>query len=274
MKTPFSFLLLFLFLLGFGQKIENTRGYQIEKYCIEKNKIYLELEKDFKGVNFSKLYTKIVSDFDLEKIKGNNLVFYFRNLENERKGFVFEDEWICKNNSLNPFYNQTSFWNKKTIRYIQKKLNKNLIPFLQRIGDYVFVNNSEENLDERTEYYYFRESKKLIELTKKQSKGTLIKKYKRFDSSKKEEITNEEKKEFYYFPYSKDKLELITLQGENQNFDTIFLEFLNKPGKIVVVKFQYNLDEPISKDEDTVYKTYQYQNKKWVEIPTTDEYKF
>ena len=67
---------------------------------------------------------------------------------------------------------------------------------------------------------------------------------------------------------------MITLQGENQNFDTVFLEFLNKPGKIVVVKFKYNFDEPISKDEDTVYKTYQYQNKNWVEIPTTDEYKF
>ena len=110
------------------------------------------------------------------------------------------------------------------------KLNKNLIPFLQRIDDYVFVDNSEENLDERTEYYYFRESKKLIELTKKQSKGTLIKKYKRFDSSNKVE-TVDEKKEFYYFPYNKDKLELITLQGENQNFDTVFLEFLNNQEK-------------------------------------------
>ena len=269
MKTPLSFLLLFLFLLGFGQKT----SYQIEKYCNKQNKIYLQLEKDFKRVDFSKLYIKIVSDFDLEKIKDDNLVFHFRNLENERKGSVFEDEWICENNSLNPFYNQVSFWNKKTIKYIQKKLNKNLIPFLQRIDDYVFVDNSEENLDERTEYYYFRESKKLIELTKKQSKGTLIKKYKRFDSSNKVE-TVDEKKEFYYFPYNKDKLELITLQGENQNFDTVFLEFLNKPGKIVVVKFKYNLDEPISKDEDTVYKTYQYQNKNWVEIPTTDEYKF
>jgi len=273
MKTPLSFLLLFLFLLGFGQKTESTRSYQIEKYCNEQNKIYLQLEKDFKRVDFSKLYIKIVSDFDLEKIKDDNLVFHFRNLENERRGSVFEDEWICENNSLNPFYNQVSFWNKKTIKYIQKKLNKNLIPFLQRIDDYVFVDNSEENLDERTEYYYFRESKKLIELTKKQSKGTLIKKYKRFDSSNKVE-TVDEKKEFYYFPYNKDKLELITLQGENQNFDTVFLEFLNKPGKIVVVKFKYNLDEPISKDEDTVYKTYQYQNNKWVEIPTTDEYKF
>lgn len=64
---------------------------------------------------------------------------------------------------------------QKDNKVYSKKLNKNLIPFLQRIDDYVFVDNSEENLDERTEYYYFRESKKLIELTKKQSKGTFYK---------------------------------------------------------------------------------------------------
>ena len=46
------------------------------------------------------------------------------------------------------------------------------------------------------------------------------------------------------------------------------VNFENYKKRIVTVRFDY-LD-----NKDGYYKTYQYQNKKWVAIPTTDEYKF
>jgi hypothetical protein len=57
--------------------------------------------------------------------------------------------------------------------------------------------------------------------------------------------------------------------NNNKNFNTLKLEFFNYPNKIVKIGFVYNSDY-----ENKIYKTYQYQNKNWVEIPTIDEYKF
>jgi hypothetical protein len=74
-----------------------------------------------------------------------------------------------------------------------------------------------------------------------------------------------------YLPYENNgNLHLINDEtNNNKNFNTLKLEFFNYPNKIVKIGFVYNSDY-----ENKIYKTYQYQNKNWVEIPTIDEYKF
>ena len=84
-------------------------------------------------------------------------------------------------------------------------------------------------------------------------------------SVKKDEI------DMCYLPYENNgNLHLINDEtNNNKNFNTLKLEFFNYPNKIVKIGFVYNSDY-----ENKIYKTYQYQNKNWVEIPSTDEYKF
>ena len=64
-------------------------------------------------------------------------------------------------------------------------------------------------------------------------------------------------------------MELKVIGNENVNFDTVRIEFQNFIGKVIGFKIIYNGNE-----KELTQKTYQYQNKNWVEIPTTDEYKF
>ena len=76
-------------------------------------------------------------------------------------------------------------------------------------------------------------------------------------------------KEILFFPYNRNNLELKVIGNENVNFDTVRIEFQNFIGKVIGFKIIYNGNE-----KELTQKTYQYQNKNWVEIPTTDEYKF
>lgn len=55
------------------------------------------------------------------------------------------------------------------------------------------------------------------------------------------------------------------IKEDNEN--TLCLDFSYKRGKILVVKYIFDNYKIV------YYKTYQYQNKRWVEILTIDEYK-
>ena len=67
------------------------------------------------------------------------------------------------------------------------------------------------------------------------------------------------------------KREILTFSKntkiDNKTTNSLCLQFTTLKEKIVLVK------SIIDKNKN-YYKTYQYQNKNWVEIPTTDEYKF
>lgn len=71
-----------------------------------------------------------------------------------------------------------------------------------------------------------------------------------------------------YEDYYYDNRTSIYKPLTTEKADYLYIDFRNKLNNIVVVKFDYFPANEI------IYKTYQYQNKKWKEIPTNDENKF
>ncbi|MFN8364227.1 MAG: hypothetical protein U0T78_02720 [Cloacibacterium normanense] len=68
MKTPLSFLLLFLFLLVFGQTKENSYEYRKQKY---EETVYNELMKESKIMNLKKFDKIVLGSIDESKLKEN-----------------------------------------------------------------------------------------------------------------------------------------------------------------------------------------------------------
>lgn len=85
-----------------------------------------------KDADLPALSEKIVSGIDFNRLRHENLVFYFSKLCNDRRGPLMFDEDICWVNTVNPAYHHADFWTVRTIRLIQQKYHKNLIPSLQR----------------------------------------------------------------------------------------------------------------------------------------------
>ena len=78
MKTPLSFLLLFLFLLGFGQTKENSYEYRKQKY---EETVYNELMKESKIMNLKKFDKIVLGSIDESKLKKENVVFLIQDLD-------------------------------------------------------------------------------------------------------------------------------------------------------------------------------------------------
>lgn len=261
---------IFLLLLsykGFSQSTRNLIKDSLEAVTYDtKEKLYHErLLNSFKHSNYDGLAKKIISDIDFTKLKTDNLIFYYRNLCDERRGVLMYDEDICKINNENPAYNQSHFWSKKNIKYIIKNYQKNIIPFLQR-GD-IFISDSED-FEEHINSFYFKESKALIDLTKRQKKGVFFEEIIYQNNNKVIEKSN-----FYYFPFGSNALDFNIYSGENKNFDSIYIEFANFENKIISVRFTYHVDDRNSSAKEEIYKTYQFDGKKWVGIESTNEYK-
>ena len=263
MKTPFSFLLLFLFLLGFGQKIKDDSCSYYRKHLYE---LAEKVKKEKNQINYKKLIEIIDRDINKEKIKTENLVLIY-NVDFNYYPRLADDEVIkndClldeKFNCIN--FNQETFWTKNNIKFLSKYLNKNIILSNQNL---TFTKSRHDEY--KKDYYKKSFNKKnrhyvsLKRFFQKQKQGN----YTLVTSVKKDEI------DMCYLPYENSgNLHLIYDQTNNsKNFNTLKLEFFNYPNKIVKIGFVYNSDY-----ENKIYKTYQCQNKNWVEIPTTDEYKF
>lgn len=213
--------------------------------------LYRKLKEEAKKTNYSKLANEIIKDIDLSKLPEKNLIFIYND-----KPFkmIFNNE-PCKccfeSLSTNPVYNDPVFWSKKNIKLMVKEFKKNLIP---RNGTrHVFI--YDKLMSKSTTNFG-----KLTADTKKQKKGKYIEMY---------NGSNEEEQNFFYFPFHKkeDLLLVKNTETDNRNYDELYLKFTNYLGKIVTIRYEYN-------EDNSIYKTYQYQNKKWVEIPTIDEYKF
>lgn len=202
---------------------------------------------DFKNLNYTKLNQKIISDIDFNQLKNENLVLYFSSL---RRPIFLISPFDDVPRNMNPAFNQTTFWNKKTIRCIRKKYHKNVIPFLKEANSFLFVeNNKPESYTRIFGSYDLNDKKNILKLSKKQKKGLIL----------------NTQEEFYYFPFTSKNLTINT-NKKTENFNTLYLEFHNKPNKIVVVDFIYNLNY-----NNVTHKTYQYKNNNWEEVSLLKE---
>ena len=245
MKTHLSLIFIFVFLLGSGQTLETTYEKQQERY----HKKYLTLMDESKTIDLKKLGKIVLKTIDESKLKKDNLVFVLKDLDVKIFYFEIDAYEYVPSTVINPYFNQAIFWTENNAKYLVKKFKKNLI---SSKSDYnVFIDyNRLKNLDNK--------------IFAKELSNQKLGKYKKEEGGKISE------KEFLYFPYKKkENLKLESIEKENINFDIINIEFQNFEGKIVSFRIIYNSDK-----ENSVTKTYQYQNKKWLEIPTVEEYKF
>lgn len=247
MKTYFSFLSVFLFLSGFGQKKKSS--YQEREELFQD--IYKSLMAESKSIDLKKLEKIVLKNIDEKRLNKDNLVFIIDDLDSKIFAFevdAFED---IPSIATNPYFNQSTFWTRKNINYLANRLKKNLIPYR---GGYQsnFINDSIQlkRLDNKT----------FAKELSNQKKGKYI-------QEKEGKISQNE---IFYFPYkNKKRLELNSIENDNINYDIINLLFRNLRGKTVSFKIIYNNDR-----DNAVIKTYQYQNHAWVEIPNKQENKF
>lgn len=151
---------------------------------------------------------------------------------------VYATFTICSSNLniKNPNYNYLDFYTPENIKLLHKKLKKNLY---FDFSDSDFENNEYRPLKKETVKHAF---------------------YKYLSSMKSADKT---------VCYDPDMVvsEPITLNEGGW----IQINFRNHLGGIVVVKYDYFI---YNKFSPVVFKTYQYQGKKWVEIPTKNEHLF
>ena len=252
LNTSFIFIFIFLFSLGFGQIKDSLRKDRIEKELVQYEKQKQDsLISDFQNVNFEKLTDEIINEIAFSKnIRKKNLIFIYEPLRIEQKLLINATDRVPYYNIENPAYNQKQFWTEKSIKKLVKLTKKHLIPQLQ-INNY-FINNSKET--QTTIHYFYNKNDELFKKNNIKKKGKFV------DFLGKET-------DFFYFPYKCQQEIVISNIDGKKNYGVINVEFANFIGKIVTIKFIYN-------DNYEIYKTYQYQNKKWVEIITTEKYKF
>lgn len=128
-----------------------------------------------------------------------------------------------------------------------------------------FITDSDE-FEKEINSFYFKESKKIIDLARTQKKGKIF--YKFSDKNAPDALVTEKELDFYYFPYHNKKIVMEIINDTPASSDSLFLQFANFPDRIVTVKFEY------FKNDIELYKSYQFINTKWIEIPTKENYKF
>ncbi|MCI3939425.1 hypothetical protein MQX03_19815 [Chryseobacterium aahli] len=246
MKSILPILLVFLFYFCYAQKPRDTiRELQREKEAEQKDlKKCNNLKNDFKDISFKRLEKKIVDQLIFDR---KSIIINYRQPFSKYTTMILDpfDYTPHYCNYWNPAYNQSDFWNKRTVRYLHRKFNINIIPFLPEKGQFINVQNVKFNID-------------------KNDKAILI-----FLKQKKTEILghfNANEGEKYHFFHAKGYKE-NKLNLSEKSYQEFEINFRNYLGKIVTVRYTYD-------DNKEVYKTFQYKLKKWIEIPTKDEYKF
>lgn len=249
MKNYASFLFFFC-LLSYGQIPRDTiRESRLEKEReSEALKKCNELKDDFKNISFKKLEKRIVDEIILDSTKENIIINYRPPFSRHRIIFVnpFADaDTPVYCNYTNPGYNQSDFWNKRTVRYLHRKFKVNIIPFLPIKEKFINIQNVKFNVDKNDKAISVFLKQKKIEISG--------------------HINANEGEKYHFFNargYKEKKLNLSKL-----SYQELKIEFSNYLNKIITVRFIYN-------EADVIIKTYQYQNKKWIEISTKEEYKF
>ncbi len=231
--------------------------------CEERQKkdsiLYKKLIYERKFINYDGLAIKIIKDIDLTKLPKQSLIFVYHEryvpnpFDNEPCFCCFEEL------SAKPNYNGTVFWTKKNIKLMVKKFKKNIIPRNDLRKEFIY-----DKLTSKSTTIL----RKLIVDTRKQKEGNYIEMYKG---------KNLKEEQFFYYPFN-NKKDLVIMNNtgmETKNYDELELIFTNQLYGKVSVEFRYNYNYAERyRSENSVIKTYQYQNKKWVEIPIVEEYKF
>jgi hypothetical protein len=251
MKITLSALFLLILSYASGQNYKKDSVFAVLKEKEDREAMQNDLKKcstlinEFKEVNFKDLELMIVNEISFKNIKNNVIINYDQPFSLGRNIIIDSYDYTpvyC--NYDNPVYNQSHFWNKKTIKYLQRKFNVNMIPYLPQKGMFV--------------------SKKTIETyVNKKDKAISV-----FLKQKKTEIsgnTDADEGEKYSFIPAKG-FQAKTVDLSRNNYQEFEINFRNYPGKIVIVRFSY--------DHDDVYKSYQFVDKAWQEIETKEGYRF
>jgi hypothetical protein len=209
--------------------------------CTEFNKkdkeYYEQLIEESKEIDYSGLANVITNNIDTHSFKTPTLKLYIRKIKTICGNEI--DFSVCSSNinTTNPLYNESNFWSEKSIKNLSHKLNKNLIFAIKYYG----FGNAEIFLNEET-YSDRYVSKELRKFIINQQKG------------------NYDGRDFYYIPSERK------VKTEVEKADYLSVHFTNHLKKIVVVKYNINGED--------IYKTFQYENKKWNVIDNKDEFKF
>lgn len=204
----------------------------------KKDKEYYDcLIEESKETDYSGLADVIIQNINTNSFKTKNLKLYIRKIRTICGNEIDYSVCSSKINITNPLYNEYKFWTEKSIKDLSEKIDKNMIFAVKYYG----FGNSETFLNEEaySDRYVSKEVRKFIT---SQNKGTY------------------NDRSFYFIPSSEK------VNTEVEKADYLSLHFTNHLTKIVVVKYNIN-------DED-IYKTFQYENKKWNVIDNKDEFKF
>ncbi|MET3539205.1 hypothetical protein [Chryseobacterium limigenitum] len=238
-----SFFLLFL-VLNFSvqaQKIsDSTRYFRNDYDEVDCNIVWKNNQKLFK------LFKKEAKKIDYKSLSKVIIKdFDIKNIPDKNIIFklyttetVYATFTICGSNLniKNPNYNYLDFYTPENIKLLQKKLKKNLY---FDFSDSKFENNEYRPIKKETinhPFYQYLKNMRSADKTVCYDPDTVVSKP-------------------------------ITLNEAGW----IQLNFRNHLGGIVIVKYDYFI---YNKFSPVVFKTYKYQDRKWVEIPTKDEHLF
>lgn len=247
MKSIISAAVVFLFCFRNSQKPRDSmreirREMKIQQEDLKKCN---DLKDDFKDVSFKSLEELISNKITFRNIK--NIIINYRPPFSKYTmiNVIPYDYTPIYCNYRNPAYNQSDFWNEKTVKYIHSKYNINLIPYLPDKGEFINQETVKVNMDRK-------------------DKAILV-----FLKQKKTEISghfnSDEETKYAFFPAKGSRGRKLNLSKKSyQEFE---INFRNYIGKIITVRYEYDEDR-------VVYETYQFVNKTWIEIDTKDEYKF
>lgn len=241
MKIYYTFFSLFIIFCTSAQKpYDSTKNFR---------HVYDEVDCKIIWKNNKKLYKlfkKEANKIDYKSL-GNVIIkdLDLENMPDKNIGFklystevVYATFVVCSNNfnTKNPNYNYLDFYTPENIKLLHKKIQKNLY---FDFSDSKFENNEYRPIKKEIINHPF---------------------YKYLASMKGADKT---------ICYDPDTVvsEPITLNEAGW----IELDFRNHLGGIVVVKYDYFI---YNKFSPIVFKTYQYRDKKWLEIPTKYEYQF
>lgn len=150
MKLCFSFLFFFSFCLIFGQSMDRYIRDSLRELELQKTdyKKCDDLKNEFKGISFKRLEEKIVDEIIFERTKKNIIINYRQPFSKQSMIIVDPFDYTpvyC--NYENPSYNQSDFWSKKKVRYLQRKYHINIIPYLPIKGEFVNKETIKTNIN-------------------------------------------------------------------------------------------------------------------------------
>lgn len=214
---------------------------QNAKRMKQENSLYSELMMESQQIDLKKINKIVLNSINRDSLTKPNLVFIIEPLDPTPLDYLDVMEQVSSR-IKNPYFNQAIFWNKKNIKFLTRKLKKNLIPYKSKNGFFTFG-------------YFTKENKRLIKINDEgYIKNHILEQKEGKIMTIKDNTILEEK--IMYFPYGSQSL-LLKQNGDYTNFDRIRIGFENHFNKIIVFEISYNYNP---RKERFVY---QYINNKW-----------